>query len=187
MKSPALVFLDEIENLKLVPRTGYQNHSIPQVESVAEHSFAVAWYAWLLAEEEHADVPRVIKMALMHDAGESRIGDLTLGAVEEYIGREVKRTAEFKAVMDMASELSEELEQHLIALFSEFSEGATLESRIVGDADALQMLGQVLRYEQVYRVDLSDFWMHTGAREWLPAARAWYEELVASHEALDHT
>ncbi len=184
MKSQSLVFLDEIENLKQVPRTGYAQQGIPEVESVAEHSFSVAWYAWLLAIKEGADVPRVLKMALFHDAGESRVGDLTLRA-SEYIGRTVKVKAEMQAVADMTASLEEGLRDELAELFIEYSDSTTLEARIVGDADVLQMLGQVLRYEQLYRADFLDFWEHASEREWLPAAQKWYAEMYASHEAQD--
>ena len=53
-----------------------------RAESVADHSFGVALFAWVCALQRHAegadlDPERVLKLALIHDLPEAETGDLT--------------------------------------------------------------------------------------------------------------
>ena len=64
------------EKLKGVKRTGWVRKGIPEAESVADHSFGVAILALLLSLPPEIDRDALIKMALLHDLGESVIGDI---------------------------------------------------------------------------------------------------------------
>ena len=53
-------------------------------EDVAQHSYLTTLYAMILADLERldgrkVDVERLLRMALLHDAEESRTGDIQLG------------------------------------------------------------------------------------------------------------
>ena len=75
---PTLV---ELQRLKRLDRTGWTLRGLPNgTESVAAHSFGVGVTAMLLADEFIAqgvviDVERVLRMALLHDWAEVRVGD----------------------------------------------------------------------------------------------------------------
>src|SRR5262249_38641238 len=69
-------FLFEMGQLKNLPRAGWLLLGIPQPESVAEHSFRVAATGIMLAALEGADVGRTAALCLLHDAHETRIGDV---------------------------------------------------------------------------------------------------------------
>ena len=76
-----LALLDEMIRLKAVPRTGWLLRGVRDVESVADHSFGVAFIAMLLADRAQAaglevSVEKVLRMALLHDLTEARTGDL---------------------------------------------------------------------------------------------------------------
>ena len=73
-------FLYEMGQLKNLPRAGWLLLGIPQPESVAEHSFRVAVIGITLAAMEGADVGRTAALCLMHDAHETRIGDVPSSA-----------------------------------------------------------------------------------------------------------
>ena len=68
-------FLGRIEPLKSVPRHAVTRAGIP--ECVAAHSWRLATIAMLAAEEfPGVDMPRVIRMCLVHDIGEAVTGDI---------------------------------------------------------------------------------------------------------------
>ena len=83
---PNLGFLELarfLARFKLVPRTGWLDRGVDPLwaESVADHSFGVALFAWACALQRHAEgsnlLPeRVLKLALIHDLAEAEIGDL---------------------------------------------------------------------------------------------------------------
>ena len=84
--SPILGFLAltrYIARFKSVPRTGWLDRGVDPLsaESVADHSFGVALFAWACALQRHAEganlIPeRVLKLALVHDLAEAEIGDI---------------------------------------------------------------------------------------------------------------
>ena len=69
-------FLFEMGHLKHITRAGWLLLGIPQPETVAEHSFRVGIVGIMLAAMAGADVGRTAALALMHDAHETRIGDV---------------------------------------------------------------------------------------------------------------
>ena len=73
----------EFNRLKQLYRKGWLERGLApeRCESVAEHSFAVALLALLLADACHPalDRDRLLRMALLHDFGEIHAGDLTPG------------------------------------------------------------------------------------------------------------
>ena len=74
--------LIELQRLKRLDRTGWTLRGLPNgTESVAAHSFGVCTAAMLLADELLAqgvsvDVEKVLRMALLHDWAEVRVGDM---------------------------------------------------------------------------------------------------------------
>ncbi len=71
-------FVEAIGRLKEIPRTGWLDRGIPDIEteSVADHSFGVALLVWLLAPDD-LDRTRMIELALVHDLAEAFVGDST--------------------------------------------------------------------------------------------------------------
>ncbi|HNT29784.1 MAG TPA: HD domain-containing protein [bacterium] len=165
-----LAFIADVERLKRIDRTGYALAGIPDPESVAEHSFGVVWYALLIAAAEHADRAKVLQMALLHDLAEARVGDIPQPVVDAYLGEAEKRRLERAAFNDIIAPLADGLRDELSALFEEFEAGETLEARVVRDADRLQMLGQVLTYEENYDLSKGNFWECVPAADWLPSS-----------------
>src|SRR5689334_1471914 len=74
--------LIELQRLKRLDRTGWTLRGLPNgTESVAAHSFGVVVAAMLLADELLAqgvsvDMEKVLRMALLHDWAEVRVGDM---------------------------------------------------------------------------------------------------------------
>ncbi|AAL80519.1 HD family hydrolase [Pyrococcus furiosus DSM 3638] len=137
--------------LKRIPRMGWLIKGVPNPESVADHSYRVAFITLLLAEElkkkgVEIDVEKALKIAIIHDLGEAIITDLPLSA-QKYLNKE---EAEAKALKDVLPEYTE--------LFEEYSKALTLEGQLVKIADKLDMIIQAYEYELSGAKNLSEFW-----------------------------
>src|SRR2546423_2139719 len=101
-----LLTLIELQRLKRLERTGWTLRGLPNgTESVAAHSFGVSVTAMLLADEIKSrgldvDIERVLKMALLHDWAETRVGAMPKTATS-YFGSDVRKRAESAAFADI--------------------------------------------------------------------------------------
>src|SRR5687767_15432851 len=83
-----LSLLIELQRLKRLDRTGWTLRGLPNgTESVAAHSFGVSVTAMLLADLLVAkgaslDIERVLRISLLHDWAEARVGDMPRTATE---------------------------------------------------------------------------------------------------------
>lgn len=175
MDNNALVDLFlEATTLKRMPRAGWLARGVPDVESVAEHSFGVAFVALALVDVlEHVshglpdrrtlDLQKVLVMALLHDLAEIRLTDLPVSATR-LIPAKVKCRAEAHAVESLLEPLP--MAGYWNDLWQESKERTSPEARLVRDADKLEMMIQCLRYEQAGSRGLDDFWSAMDSREW---------------------
>jgi putative hydrolase of HD superfamily len=156
----------EMGTMKRVPRAGWAMRGVPRVESVAEHSYGVAFVALALVEvleDGDLDLEKVLIMALLHDLAEVRLTDLPLSAVR-LIPNEVKGQAEASAISSLLAPMPGA--GHLVALWQEFEDQTSPEGRLVRDADKLEMMVQCLRYEQAGSRGLEEYWQNMDRREW---------------------
>ncbi|MCU0726679.1 MAG: HD domain-containing protein [Planctomycetes bacterium] len=171
----ALAFLREYNSLEGVLREGWVMSGVPDPEDVAAHSAGVGVAALLIADR--LDVPvdrgRLLAMALLHDLGEARTGDVPL----------IRKTPDDEAREHAAADdLVSGLPSFYREVLDEVRAQESLEARIVKAADKLQMMAKVLAYEAEGRGDLSRFWenprnFHDAG---LPAARALFEAVRAA-------
>src|SRR5262245_12679766 len=133
-----LRLLIELQRLKRLERTGWALRGIPAgSESVAAHSFGVAATAMLLADElvtrgVAVNIERLLRMALVHDWAEARIGDMPRTA-SNYFGSDARKTAEKAAFVDMTEGVtSDDLYREL---FERYEERDSLEAQLVKSAD----------------------------------------------------
>jgi putative hydrolase of HD superfamily len=145
-------------------RAGWMLRGIaPGAESVADHSYGVAVAAMLMADELIArgvtvNVERVLRVALLHDWAEVRVGDMPRTAAE-YFGAEVRKRAERAAFEDIVSRLdSNGVAEKYNALHEDYEERASLEARLVKAADVIDLLVQTLAFERAGVRGLDEFW-----------------------------
>src|SRR5271165_1540632 len=123
-------FLFEMGQLKNLSRAGWLLLGIPLPESVAEHSFRVAVTGITLAAMEGTDVGRVAALCLMHDAHESRVGDVPS------VGRAYVTTAAPEAITaHQTAAMPHEAAKVFQDLTAEYETTETAESRLAHDAD----------------------------------------------------
>jgi putative hydrolase of HD superfamily len=114
----------------------------------------------LLADEIKArgldlDREQVLRMALVHDWAETRIGDMPRTATQ-YFGSQVRKEAETSALNDMLSDLT--TKASLLDLHHDYEKRETLEARVVKAADVLDLLIQAYALERAGAKGLDEFW-----------------------------
>ncbi len=137
----------EVLDLKDVKRTGWQIHNVENPETVAAHSWSVAALTMLHLPEE-LDESKALKIALIHDIGESKMGDIPYSAEKDY-GREDKEEQEQEAV----KKLSESLSDELLGLWREYEDRESSEAKFVKDMDLVDLCLQALKYESEDRYE----------------------------------
>ncbi len=73
---PVANFLFEAGTLKATARTGWWMAGVRQPETVAEHSWRTSLIASIIAQMEGADPAKAALLAVWHDTGETRTGDV---------------------------------------------------------------------------------------------------------------
>ena len=152
--------LIELQRLKRLDRTGWILRGLPNgTESVASHSFGVSVTAMLLADKLVAqginvNVEKVLRIALLHDWAEVRVGDMPRTATL-YFGSEARKRAETAAFSDIVTELDTDV---YASLYNDYERRESLEARLVKAADVLDLLVQVLALERAGARGLDEFW-----------------------------
>ena len=154
--------LIELQRLKRLERTGWTLRGLPNgTESVAAHSFGVSAAAMLLADEIRnrgtaIDLEKVLRMALLHDLAEARIGDMPKTAVS-YFGSDARQKAEIAAFADVIGSTGASKDRYQ-DLYTEYESRESLEARIVKAADVVDLLVQALALERGGARGLDEFW-----------------------------
>ena len=154
--------LIELQRLKRLDRTGWTLRGLPNgTESVAAHSFGVGVTAMLLADEFVSrgislDVEKVLRIALLHDWAEVRVGDMPRTATF-YFGSDARKEAETAAFSDVVRDV-DSAEGLYGSLYSDYEQRSSLEARLVKVADVLDLLVQVLALERAGARGLDEFW-----------------------------
>lgn len=157
-----LATLIELQRLKRLERTGWVLRGLPNgTESVASHSFGVGVTAMMLADEIKArglevDCERVLRMALLHDWAETRVGDMPKTATN-YFGAEARKTAETLAFADIVSGVGQ-CEADYKTLYQDYEQRNSLEARLVKAADVIDLLIQAYALELSGARGLDEFW-----------------------------
>lgn len=159
MMLPTLI---ELQRLKGLDRTGWTLRGLASgTESVAAHSFGVGVTAMMLADEAKergvaVDTEKVVRMALLHDWAETRVGDMPKTATA-YFGSEARRRAETAAFNDVVKGAGAD-EQLYKALYLEYEERESLEARLVKAADIIDLLVEALALQRAGARGLNEFW-----------------------------
>ena len=153
--------LIELQRLKRLDRTGWTLRGLPNgTESVAAHSFGVAVTAMLLTDCCKArgvaiDAEKVLRIALLHDWAETRVGDMPRTATL-YFGSAARKQAETSAFADIVNPI--DADGSYAALYHDYERRESLEARLVKAADVLDLLIQVLALERAGARGLDEFW-----------------------------
>ena len=114
----------------------------------------------MLADEVKArgleiDCERVLRMALLHDWAETRVGDMPRTATS-YFGPDARKNAETLAFADIVAGTRAGSEYR--ALYQDYEERSNLEAQLVKAADIIDLLVQAYALERAGAKGLDEFW-----------------------------
>jgi putative hydrolase of HD superfamily len=181
-----LQILQAATTLKRLPRMGWLMAGVAAPESVADHTWATALLAMLLADEingnpaaqglaQPLDVTRVLRMALVHDLAEAEVTDLPRRTTQ-LLGKPTKQRVEAAAMAQITAAHPDSA--GLVALWEEYSAVNTPEGRLVYDADKLEVVHQALTYRRFGQRNLDEFWQ--GHRWHYPLCEQLFATLVTA-------
>ncbi len=138
-------FFFQIAELKKLPRSGWKiKVGLENSESVAEHSYMMSVMSMVLSDMKSLDSEKVLKMTILHDWAESKIGDF----MPDQIGYDKKSELENYAMSDILESLPEKIQNDYQNLWNEFLLRETQESKLVHELDKLEMALQAKIYEK---------------------------------------
>ena len=140
-----LDFLKDSANLKSISRQGWIDKlSIKNPESVADHSYSMAIMAMIISDLENYDSEKILKMTLLHDLAESKIGDIT----PEQMTPENKMKIENDAFNEIIEQLPETVKSQYLEIWKEYQNNNSKESLFVHQIDKLEMALQAKIYQK---------------------------------------
>lgn len=140
-----LEFFKTVAHLKKIQRQGWVDKvSIENPESVADHSYSMALISMVFSDSENYDSEKILKMVLLHDLAESKIGDFT----PEKINKEEKNKLEDNAFKEIIKTLPDSIKLQYLQIWKEYQENVSLESNLVHQIDKLEMALQAKIYEK---------------------------------------
>jgi len=139
-----LQFLQFVSKLKHLDRQGWLRHGIKRPETVAGHMYRMAIMSGFVVDDPTLDLNRCIKLSIIHDIGESIIGDIT---PHDNVSNENKNQLETAAIEKLAGIVGTSQGDEIRQLFHEYENGTTREGKVVKDLDKFDMLLQAYEYE----------------------------------------
>ncbi|WP_424014358.1 HD domain-containing protein [Halorubrum xinjiangense] len=151
-------------DLKDERRTGWQLRGVDDPESVAAHSWGVAYLVLTLGDRFREDLPdvdldRALRLAVVHDVAEAETGDVATRAADvadrgddstaDAVDREAKVAAEREAMADLAGPLPERVRD----AWEAYEARESPEAILVKECDLLDTCLQAVIYERDDRYD----------------------------------
>lgn len=145
-------FIHSIEKLKRIKRTYCIIEGVKNPESVADHSFRTSLMALLFAKKFNLDENKCVKMAIVHELAEIKVGDIIALDKKSY-NKKIK--LEKKAIKKILKGFEKD---EIYFLWKEYTCRKTLESRFVYELNVLEFLFQVYEYEKSDNINLKEIW-----------------------------
>ncbi len=125
-------FLFEIGTLRKISRSHQQFLASDLSDNIASHSYRVSMIGMFLAEQEKADIKKVLMMCVTHDTSETRSGD------QNWVHKKYLKVYEDEIIDSQFSFLPKNSE--IKKFIKEYHERKTLEAKIAKDADLIDQI-----------------------------------------------
>ena len=176
-----LNFLIKVGTLKEVGRKGITFYGVKNPDSATDHSFRMLMMVWIFGQEKEINFEKALKIALIHDICKVYTGDITpydgllprskrdrhkfvkkwrrlLKKEKRYIEKFKK---ERKAILELTSKLPKKLKKEIIALWLDYTEAKSPESRFVGQIDVAENLIEAFeRWKKNRKFPTKPWWEH---------------------------
>ena len=140
--------LVELVRLKALDRAGWVKRGVSAPESVAAHSWGVAWLVLVLLPGD-LNRGKALAYAVIHDLAEVRVGDLV---PQDGVAHDEKHRREAAAMADICSDRPD-----LLALWAAYEAQVDAESRFVRELDRLDMALQAVAYHLAGSPGMAEF------------------------------
>ena len=98
----------------------------------------------IISDLENYDSEKILKMTLLHDLAESKIGDYTPNQLD----KQKKAELENNAFYEIVEELPDTIKSQYLKIWQEYQENISPESKIIHQIDRLEMALQAKTYEK---------------------------------------
>ena len=138
-------FFFQIAGLKNLPRTGWKvKLNVENSESVAEHSYMMSVMAMVLSDIKELNTEKILKMSILHDWAESKIGDF----MPDEISSEKKTELEEYAMSEILDDLPSKIKNDYYDIWNDYKDNSSKEAKFVHELDRLEMALQGKIYEK---------------------------------------
>lgn len=181
--SSPVPFFHLLERLKTTKREGWRRFGIVHGESISDHMYRMSILTMLAPASlsSRINVPHCTRMALIHDMAEALVGDITPvdGIAKPEKNRREAETMEY-ICKDLLGKVGGGLTgQDIRAIWQEYEDSETLESKYVHDIDKVELLLQMMEYERSHQgnIDLGEFsWV--AQKIVLPEVKSWCDDIL---------
>ncbi|EXM04825.1 HD domain-containing protein [Fusarium oxysporum II5] len=186
--SSPLPFFHMLERLKTTKREGWRRFGISRGESIADHMYRMSLISMFAPPSlaPKLDLPKCMKMCLIHDMAELLVGDITPvdGVPKPEKSRREAETMDFLTKNLLRNVAGGTTGEDIRAIWQEYEDSETLDSHFVHDVDKMELLLQMVEYEKrgEGKVDLGEF-AYVATRMTLPEMKAWGQEVLKEREA----
>lgn len=169
---PIANYLYEAGMLNKTPRswTGFLGTG---EQSVAEHMYRMLHIVYALAKMEKVNLSRMLEMAMFHDFAEGRVSDLN------YVHQKYVTSDEEKAMNDLTKTLP--FGDSINEVLSEYKTRETLESKLVKDADNIELLLSLKEQQSIGNPKAEEWMSFTEKRIKTDAGKQLAEVVLATH------
>jgi putative hydrolase of HD superfamily len=166
----------------------YTDSSFYRGESISDHMYRMSIITMCAPKSltDKLDIPKCIKMALIHDMAEALVGDITPvdGIVKEEKNRRESTTMEYLTQNLLGRFNGGSTGKDLMQAWQEYEDSETLESKFVHDVDKIELVLQMVEYERAHKheLDLGEFaWV--ARRIVSQEVKTWADEVLLEREA----
>ncbi|CAK4030879.1 HD domain-containing [Lecanosticta acicola] len=179
--SPSPVpFFHILERLKTTKREGWRRFGITHGESISDHMYRMSIITLLCPPSlaSRIDISKCTTMALVHDMAESLVGDITPvdGVTKSEKSRREATTMDYLTKTLLGNVHNGAAGRNIRAIWQEYEDSETLESKFVHDVDKMELLLQMIEYERVHDVRIE--FSRVADRIVLPEVQEWASEVL---------
>jgi len=185
--SSPIPFFHMLERLKTTKREGWRRFGIAHGESISDHMYRMSMITMFAPPSLAAkiNIPHCTKMALVHDMAEALVGDITPvdGVAKPEKSRRESTTMDYFTKSLLGRVNGGITGEELKAIWQEYEDSETLESRFVHDVDKIELVLQMVEYEKAHdrALDLGEFsWV--ASRVVLPEIKEWANAILKERE-----
>ena len=143
----SLNFFSVIGKLKTLKRTGWVDNEIPLPESVADHMYRMSMLSFLITDEQ-LNRDELIKICLMHDVAEAKVGDIT---PYDGVSKEEKRRLEEAAIREILGDIGQAaIGDEMLRLWMAYEEGNSPTALVAKQLYKFEMIVQADEYEAAH-------------------------------------